>query len=53
MKRTFGWRDNGLICIGQWIRPATRLIFCCRQNEIALLPKAFYSLRSPVTAGLV
>ena len=52
MKRTFGWQDNGVICIGQWIRPATRLTLCCRQNETALLPKAFCSLRSQVTVGL-
>jgi IS6 family transposase len=32
--------------------PETRLTFCCHRNEIELQPKAFSSLRSPVTVGL-
>ena len=41
MKRIFEWQGNGLICIGPLILPVTLLISCCRQDEIAWLPKAF------------
>ena len=48
MKRIFGSRADGLICIGPWIPPETRSISCFRPTVTAWLPKASFSLRFPV-----
>jgi len=38
------WQDNGLIYIGQWIRPATRSALCCRQKGDRVAAKGFLQL---------